>query len=489
MSDYDEKDAPAEGGGAMEGIMTSLPAILWQRRWLVIVPFVIVAVAAIAAAYLLPASYRSEGTLLVESSQIATDGAGQVAAEVIDERIARVKQQVLSRPDLIAIIQQLQLYPEQRARKSLSDIVEEMRKNIVIEPVSAKIQDRSGSAMQTIAFSMSFDYSNPNIAQAVAQKLVERTLEVDSTRSAEQASDAVRFLTEQTNSIRSRMDTIEAQLSDMKARYGQVLSSPNLGGYASSGSLDAQIAMLERENSQLKAQRTSAQAGAPRDPIVQQAEANLAAARATYSDSHPDVILARQRLVEAKQLAERNIAILPFDTVASQIETNNGQLAILRAARARESAQASAALNAQARAPLIQQQASQLQQQLDGLNSQYQESAKKLAAAQTGQRVESEQRGERLTLVDPPVATDEPHSPNRWLIIGGGIGGGLALGILLALALELIKAPVRGPAAAAAAAGGGALLGAIPVLKFTQPDTKPKRRFFWRRAKNAAESA
>jgi uncharacterized protein involved in exopolysaccharide biosynthesis len=323
----------------------------------------------------------------------------------------------------------------------------------------------------------------------VAQKLVERTLEVDSTRTAEQASDAVRFLTEQTNSIRSRMDTIEAQLSDMKARYGQVLSSPNLGGYASSGSLDAQIAMLERENSQLKAQRTSAQAGAPRDPIVQQAEANLATARATYSDSHPDVILARQRLVEAKQLAERNIAILPFDTVASQIETNNGQLAILRAARARESAQASAALNAQARAPLIQQQASQLQQQLDGLNTQYQESARKLAAAQTGQRVESERRGERLTLVDPPVATDEPQSPNRWLIIGGGIGGGLALGILLALAWELIKAPVRGPAAAAAAAGGGALLGAIPVLKFTQPDAKPKRRFFWRRAKNSTESA
>jgi uncharacterized protein involved in exopolysaccharide biosynthesis len=489
MNDYDEKDAPDEGGGAMEGILTSMPAILWQRRWLVILPFVITAAAALAAAFLLPASYRSEGTLLVESSQLATDRAGQVAAEVIDERIARVKQQVLSRPDLIAIIQELQLYPEQRARKSLSDIVEEMRKDISIEPVSAKIQDRSGTAMQTIAFSMSFDYSDPNIAQAVAQKLVERTLEVDSTRTAEQSSDAVRFLTEQTNTIRSRMDTIESQLSGMKARYGQVLASPSFGGYGSSGSLDAQIAMLERENSQLKAQRTSAQASAPRDPIVQAAEASLAAARATYSDNHPDVLIAKQRLAEAKELAQRNIANLPFDTLASQIETNNGQLAILRAARARESAQASAALSAQARAPLIQQQASQLQQQLDGLNEQYQDSAKKLAAAQTGQRVESEQRGERLTLVDPPVVTKEPHWPNRWLIIGGGIAGGLALGVLMAFAFELIKAPVRGPTSAAAAAGGGPLLGAIPVLKFTHPDSKSKRQLFWRRAKKPTESA
>ncbi len=489
MSDYDEKDAPDEGGGVLDGFISSMPAILWQRRWLIIVPFVIGTIAAIAAAFLLPASYRSEGVLLVESSQLGTDGAGQVATEVIDERIARVKQQVISRPDLIAIIQELQLYPEQRTRKSLSDIVEEMRKNITIEPVSAKIQQRSGTQLQTIAFSMSFTYPDPNTAQAVAQKLVDRTLEIDTTRTAEQASDAVRFLTEQTTSIRSRMDTIEAQLSGMKARYGQVLASPGFGGYGGSGGLDAQIALLERENSQLKAQRTAAQAGAPRDPIVQQAEANLATLRATYSETHPDVILAKQRLIEAKQLADRNIATLPFDTVASQIETNNGQLAVLRAARARESAQMSAAQVAQARAPLIQQQAAQLQQQLDGLNEQYQDSAKRLAAAQTGQRVESEQRGERLTLVDPPVANDEPYWPNRWLIVGGGVGGALALGLLLAIAFELIKAPVRGPVSAVAAAGGGALLGAIPVLQFASTETKPKRRSFWRRSKKTAETA
>lgn len=489
MSEYDDKDAPEEDGGALDGILTSMPAILWQRRWFIIIPFVIGTIAAVATAFLLPASYRSEGILLVESSQISTDGAGQVAAEVIDERIARVKQQVISRPDLIAIIQELQLYPEQRTRKSLSDIVDEMRKNISIEPVSAKIQQRSGTQLQTIAFSMSFDYPDPNIAQSVAQKLVERTLEIDTTRTAEQASDAVRFLTEQTTSIRSRMDTVEAELSGMKARYGQVLASPGFGSYGSAGSLDAQIALLERENSQLKAQRSAAQASAPRDPIVQQAETGLAVARATYSESHPDVILAKQRLAEAKELAQRNIANLPFDTVVSQIETNNGQLSILRAARARESAQASAALSAQARAPLIQQQAAQLQQQLDGLNEQYQDAAKRLAAAQTGLRVENEQRGERLTLVDPPVATDEPHWPNRWLIIGGGVGGALALGVLLAFAFEMIKAPVRGPASAAAAAGGGALLGAIPVMKFTSPDPKPRRRFFWRRKRKIAETA
>ncbi len=472
MSQFDEKDE-VEGGSAFDGLFSSLPTILWQRRWLIIVPFVVGAIAAVAAAFLIPASYRSEAVLLVESSQLATDGAGQVAPEAIDERIAKVKQQVISRPDLIAIIQEFQLYPDERNKASLSELVDKMREDILIEPVSAKIQQRSGTQLQTIAFSMSFDYPDPNTAQSVAQKLVERTLEVDTTRTAEQASDAVRFLTEQTEAIRTRMDTVEGQLSNIKATYGQVLASPGFGSFGSAGSLDAQIAMLERENSQLKAQRLAAETGAPRDPIVRQAEATLAALRATYSENHPDVVTAKQRLAEAKQLAERNIETLPFDTVASQIETNNGQLAILRAARAREAAQASAAQGAQARAPLIQQQTAQLQTQLDGLNEQYQESAKRLAAAQTALRVESEQRGERLTLVDPPVASDEPHWPNRWLVGGGGAGAALVLGLLLALGYELFKAPIRGTKAAMSLAGQGTLLGALPVVRVERPDRKP----------------
>jgi polysaccharide biosynthesis transport protein len=492
MSDYLEPDAPGGGGGMLEGLLANVPTVLWQRRWLVVVPLVLAAIASVAAAFLIPASYRSQAVLLVESSQIATDGTGQVAPEVIDERIAKVRQQVLSRPDLIAIIQELQLYPGDRGSKSLSEIVEAMREDIVIEPVSARIQQRSGSNSQTIAFSMAFDYTDPNVAQSVAQRLVERILEVDSTRTAEQASDAVRFLTEQTNSIRGRMDVLEQQLTSIKARYGVVLANPGSSMYGNVGSLDAQIAMLERENAALRRQRTIAQEGAPRDPLVQNAEANLAALRATYAESHPDVVIAKQRLAEAKLLAERNIGNLPFDQVASQIESNTEQIGILRAARMREAAQASAAIGAQAQAPLIQQQAAQLQQQLDGLNEQYQASARRLALAQTTQRVDSEQRGERLTVVDPPVANDEPAWPDRWLIIGGGTAAGLALGLLLAFLVELVISPLRGPAAAAAATGGGDLLGAIPVIKIAG-DEAPRRRWFnlsfpkfWKRQRGEA---
>lgn len=457
-NDYD--DAPAEPqGDGIGGLLSNLLAIIRQRKWFLIVPVIVGSMIGVVAAFVIPAKYQSKAVLLVESPQLASVP-GEQRESAIDERIAKVRQQVLSRPDLIAIAQELQLYPKQRVTKSLGDIVEDMRKDITIEPVSTQIQQRAA----TIAFSLSFDYPDPAGAQSVAQKLVDRMLEVDSTRTAEQAADNVRFLTDQSNAIRGRMGELQGTITGIKGRYGQILSSQGMTMFGgSAGGLDAQIGVLERENALLRSQRETTKASAPREPVVTAAEQALSAARAVYAESHPDVVIAKQRLAEAKLLADKNVANIPLDSIATQIESNNSQIAILRAARAREAGQVSSVLRAQAQAPMIQQQVGQLEEQLKGLNEQYQDTAVKLAAANTALRVENEQKGERLTVVDPPVVDNEPVWPNRLLISGAGAGIGVALGLVLAFGLELLFQPLRGPRAAMALAGGE-LLGAIPVL-------------------------
>ena len=85
-------------------------------------------------------------------------------------------------------------------------------------------------------------------------------------------------------------------------------------------------------------------------------------------------------------------------------------------------------------------------------------------------KLTTEQRGERLLLIDPPVTPDEPTRPNRPLFIGAGIGGGLVFGIILALLVELILSPIRS-ASALARVTGAPPLGVIPVLS-----KKPSRR-------------
>ena len=62
----------AESGGA-GWLINHLPAIIWQRRMYVIVPFVLLSLIGLVTAFTLPTIYRSSATLLVESQDLPTD--------------------------------------------------------------------------------------------------------------------------------------------------------------------------------------------------------------------------------------------------------------------------------------------------------------------------------------------------------------------------------------------------------------------------------
>lgn len=458
--------------------LAHLPAIAKQRKLLLIVPTVVLFIAGVVAAFVLPTSYRSSSILLVESPQMQIGMPGDQSDEAIDQRVAKVRQQVLSRPDLIEMIQRLDLYTKERSSQPLSKIIEKLRDSVTFSPVSAEFTGGGSGKSTTIAFSMSVDYPDPVKAQAAAQDIVDRILRIDSTKNAEQAQDTVQFLTDQSANLETQISTLESEISGIKARNGSALSSPGMAMFGGGGNYDAQIAALRRENTSLNSQRDLTKTAANRDPVVAAAEQQLASARAVYAESHPDVVIAKQRLAEAKELATKNVGNIPLDPITSQIEFNNSQIAALQAAKARDGAQMSAMLNAQARGPLIQQQVAQLQQKLDGLNTQYQQVSAKLMTAQSNAKMENEQKGERLTVVDPPVVPDQPDWPNRPLFVAGGALAGLALGLLLMIGVELVLRPIRGLDTVKAITGA-APLAAIPTIESKLDKSAPWYARLW----------
>jgi succinoglycan biosynthesis transport protein ExoP len=475
MKHNDEFEAEQGSGGSL---LAHIPAIVWQRRWYVIVPIIVMAIAGVAAAFLMPVRYTSTATLLVQSSTLPQAVAAGNPDEVIDRRIARIQEQVLSRPELIELVNRYQLYPKERANAALSDIVETMRKAVTISPLSAELQQQ-GNNSNTIAFTLSYSYSDPVKAQAVAQELSEQVLQLDATQTTQQASASVQFLSDQARTLQQQIAEQERQIAGIKAANGSILSSAGvtmLGG--GSGSYDVQIAALQRENSQLLTQRNLSRTADTRDPIVAQAEAQLAAVQAVYSDDHPDVRLARQRLTEAKALARKNVANVPVGAIDDQVAFNNRQIAALRSAQAGETARVSATVGAQSRAPLVLQQIAQLQQKLDGLNEQYKGVSDRLFQARAGVKAENEQLGERLSIVNPPIVPDEPSFPKRWMLLAGGPAAGLALGLVLLFLVELIMRPIRDPAALTQLFGEPPL-GVIPTVSVKTRFSK--RGWFGRR--------
>lgn len=450
-----------EGSELSEGLLGYLPSILIQRRWFILIPLVVCALAGVALAFLLPAKYQSSAMVVVESKDLPDDIASASVNDLIDQRIAKIKQEIFSRPTLIELIQNNALYEQQRRSKPLSKIIDIMRAATSITPVSADI-DRNASrgGSNTVAFQISFSYSDPVKAQAVAQQFTEKLLKLDSTQLSDQADSTVRFLSDQAAEVQKQIAEHEAEIALIKSRNGLALSRS--GGFIqSTGGYDVQIAGLQRENTEL----SSRLAGSNGDDRIAAAEAGLAAAQAVYSDNHPDVIAARQKLVEARALAKAgNGRTNTNPAISAQIAANNRSIAALTAAKNSENNRASAAISASASAPMIEESISQIQAKADGLRANYNRISANLLAAQAAQRMEAEQKGERLTLVDPPTVPDSPTSPNRTALIIGGVMGGAVLGLGIALAIELFLRPIRGAAALQNMLGVGPLV-VIPTLK------------------------
>ncbi len=466
----------AEDGSS--GLLGSLPLILWQRRWLILVPAAVIALVAIAAAFLLPRNYRSSAVLLVESQNLpgGTTGGDD---NPIDRRMAKIRQQILSRPDLVDLIQTNNLYDAASRSQPLSKLVDKMRNDTTIAAVDADIQRTAPgrSSSGSIAFSLSFDYPHPAQAQLVAQTFVDRLMKLDATSSQAEAQANVNYLQDQESGLQAQVSAIEAQINHITGINGAALSSAGVSMIGARSGIDyaTQIATLQRENAQLTVQSGTA---VERDPNVAAAEAQLAAAKAIYSDQNPDVRLAESRLAAARANSKNFQTRGMSSVVQNQIAANNTAIQRLNAARSSEESRDAAMVAAQARGPAVAQQVSQLQARADVLRTNLGRISSSLLNARSMSKLVDEQRGERLLLIDPPVTPDQPTSPNRPLFVFGGIFGGLAVGLALALLTELIYRPIRSVGQITSVFGEPPL-GVVPFLSIGKDVGRPRHRKRW----------
>ena len=460
-----ETEVGERHGSSPAWMVNHLPVILWQRRFYVLACFIALLLAGTIAAFALPRTYRSTATLLVQSQDLPTSIVDSPTTGAVEQRIARIREQVLSRGDLIQLIEQNDLYPDERRSKPLSKVIEQMRHATVVSALSSDIGQQSGTQNSTVAIAMSFDYPDPAKAQTVLQSFVTKFLSMDSQDVEDQASLTVRFLQDQANKLQSQISAIEGELTGLKARNGAALASSGAPPLIDTGSFSAQITALQNENRQLIAQ---SRRPAQRNDALATAEAVLAAAQARYNDTHPDVIAAKERVNALRKITQQNSD--DGSVIQDQIAANNAAIHQLMGQRDATLARVNTAMAGQARAPAVMEQAMQLESRANTLRNQYQQISENLLKAQNSARMATEQRAERLSLVEPANLPDRPYSPNRLKLIAGGAAAGLALGLLLALALELAMRPVRSPRQIEQL--GLPVIGVVPLLK---PKTRTRR--------------
>ncbi len=239
-----------------------------------------------------------------------------------------------------------------------------------------------------------------------------------------------------------RLKSLKSQLAEYKARYGP--NHPDvLTTQREVDGLEKQVAAEDHTGDSLRQ--------------LSEAKGQLAADLEKYSEEHPDVIRLRKTIASLEQAVARDASAGSRKTATEHADNPvwiqvKGQLDATDVERAEEVKKRD---DLQARyrdyqmrtaeAPEVERQYREMARDLESAQMKYQEMLSKKTEAQVSKNLETERKGEKFTLIEPPQPPEKPISPNRLFILFAGFFLSLALGAAAVFARETLDASVRGP--------------------------------------------
>jgi uncharacterized protein involved in exopolysaccharide biosynthesis len=249
---------------------------------------------------------------------------------------------------------------------------------------------------------------------------------------------------------------LRSQLAAAKARYAP--DHPDIPR------LQRELAGLEQDEANQQVRKTPADANSAANDLrrnLERAQGELAQARQKYGPEHPD----RMRLEREVSQLQAELAAAPapvappaadspvplpgadnpaYVQIQAQLAATLNELKALDAETKKLRAQADSFQRDIRLAPQVEQQYRELTRDYDNTRLKYQELRSKMSEAKTAQNLEADRKGERFTLIDPPLPPEEPVTPNRPMIFIGGLVLSLGLAVALVWLLEVNDTSVRG---------------------------------------------
>jgi polysaccharide biosynthesis transport protein len=296
-------------------------AILARRKAYFAVPFVAVLGIALALALLLPPTYRSEATFLVQRQAVPQEMVATTVQSYVEEQIAQIRQSLLTRQNLLEIAEQFDLYGDQ-VRRDPDRVVETMRESVSVEMVDVRTSDRTGrGTTTTIAFVVAFHAHTAELARDVTAELSQRFLAEHQTRRDAHASEVAAFLDLEAAKLAEEINELEKVLAGFKQGERHQLPelmTTNLRMYErTEQEIDIARERIRDLQERIEVNRAELSLTPPYEAVVNEAGARILTAsqrlsmltaeylRASsrYSAQHPDIVrLTREIRVLAEQL-------------------------------------------------------------------------------------------------------------------------------------------------------------------------------------------
>ncbi len=274
-----------------------------KRKTAIFTIFTVIMLLSVAVAFLLPPVYKSSSTILIEQQEIPPELVMSTVTSYAAERIQSIQARVMTRTNLLRIIDKFGLYEDERKFETNEEIIERMQEDVSLNVLSAEVVDpRTGRPSEaTIAFSLSFQGENPAKVQRVTNELTTLYLNENINSRSQKAAETSEFFKEESERLGKQIDELEKKLAVFKQEHASAL--PELQNLNLEilqrkenelASIDTQLRTLDEKRFYLNGQLAQLDPGNPNIPgsaeRLKILKAEYATLRSKYSDEHPDVI-------------------------------------------------------------------------------------------------------------------------------------------------------------------------------------------------------
>ncbi|MBE0660631.1 MAG: hypothetical protein IH602_23250 [Bryobacteraceae bacterium] len=409
---------------------------------------VIIPLLTIGAVLQMPDEYTSDATLVVVRQQVSQRYVDPTNTIPVSEALQTMTREILSRTRLLGIIDAFGLYPAEKQRLKPDRLTEHMRKQIAVTPIEQPRNIRGMSDLS--AFTVSYTAETPQLAQEVASRLTSLFIEENMKAQGGQATTTAKFLTEQLEEAKKKLDAAEGRLRDFKLRNLGELPQQEQSNLGTLTDLRIQLQSNLSNRSRAEQQRIGLESVLSGN--IARLNSDRSALLARFTPKHPEVVKidgqieGLQGLLTELQNGKTGIVKpqqgqVPTDPIVAQlkgqVEANLMETENLTRDEQRLRLEVSQYQTRLRLTPVREQQLTGILRDYELYKRDYEDLLGKQLNSQLTANLEEQQAGQHFRLVDPPSLPSVPSGPKRAKISLASLVGGLGLGVVLAFLMDL----------------------------------------------------
>ena len=431
----------------------------WRFRWLAIAVAWLVVIAGTVYVLKLPDLFEARAQVYLDTTDPLAPRGRDADVQL---QVAYVRQTLLSTPNIEQVARATDLDLRAATPEEFQRLVAGLQRDITVR-TGADGRRGGGGRFQANLYSISYRDQNRGAAERVVQTLLNTFQEQSLEGDLRDDLQALQFLDSQADTYRQRLERSEAQLADFRREHGGVLPGQTGGFFGQLATLQERLRQTRSDLQVAQERRTtligqvraagSGEEGAGSggggslldlEAQVAEAERGLDALRLRYTDIHPSVSSAQEKLRALEgRLARRRAELGPLldsggagGEVVANVRIALSQAEVMVAElRSRERDLMVRIGELQGKldvAPQLEAELAGLTRDYQVLRSQYENLLQR--REQMSFEIDRKRQGKQLEfrIIEPPFAANRPVAPERGrlllmvLVVALGAGAGLS---------------------------------------------------------------